>query len=50
MDNVSNLATAITLLAQKLTVPAALSTPKAKVQELDTFDRTEQHQLHTFLL
>ena len=50
MDNVSNLAMEIPLLAQKLTMPATPSTPKAKIREPDMFDGMEQHQLHTFLL
>src|SRR6266481_3564470 len=49
-DNTGNLATAITLLAQKLTSPATPTIPRVKIWEPDTFDGTDPHQLHTFLL
>ena len=50
MDNIANLATAITLLAQNLTSPATPAVPWVKIWELDPFDGTDPHQLHTFLL
>ena len=49
-DNTGNLAATITLLAQKLTSPATLTIPRIKIQEPDTFDGVDPHQLHTFLL
>src|SRR6266481_5890855 len=49
-DNTGNLATAIALLAQKLTSPATLTIPRIKIQEPDTFDGVDPHQLHTILL
>src|SRR6266481_6161106 len=49
-DNTGNLATAITLLAQKLTSPATPTIPRVKIREPDTFNGADPHQLHTFLL
>src|SRR6266481_1380769 len=50
MDNVANLAAAIALLAQNLASPATPAIPWVKIWELDPFDGTDPHQLHTFLL
>src|SRR6266481_6808258 len=50
MDNIANLAAAITLLAQNLTSPAASTIHQVKIWELDPFDGMDPHQLHTFLL
>src|SRR6266481_1268136 len=50
MDNIANLAAAITLLAQNLASPATPTVPWVKIQELDPFDGMDPHQLHTFLL
>src|SRR6266481_4568149 len=49
-DNTGNLAAAITLLAQKLTSPATLTIPHVKIQEPDSFNGVDPHQLRTFLL
>src|SRR6266481_7421819 len=49
-DNTGNLATTITLLAQKLTSPATPTIPCVKIWEPDTFDGVDPHQLCTFLL
>src|SRR6266481_8655012 len=49
-DNTGSLATAIALLAQKLTSPATPTIPRVKIREPDTFDGTDLHQLPTFLL
>src|SRR6266481_9782293 len=48
MDDIANLAMAITLLAQNLTSPATPTIPRVKIWELDPFK--DPHQLHTFLL
>src|SRR6266481_8804492 len=48
-DNTGNLATTITLLAQKLTSPATPTIPCIKIWEPDTFDGVDPHQLCTFL-
>src|SRR6266481_251236 len=50
MDNIANLAAAIALLAQNLASPATPAIPWVKIWELDPFDGTDPHQLHTFLL
>ena len=43
MDNVANLAAAITLLAKNLASPATPTVPQVKIWELDSFDGTDSH-------